>query len=369
MVAATPAVEESGPIGPEVTGLATRAAWLAGDMPEIEQVRPGIWAIPVPIPDNPLRYTLAHLLEGTKSCVVVDPGWDAPESWESLLAGLALIGRRPSEISGIVATHAHPDHHGLSARLARRADAWIALHGAERSSLTSSGTWHAEAGVARDEKWLVMCGVPVADRADIAVTGPRWRTRSSELADPDILLEDGQLLPLPGRRVRVVWTPGHTPGHVCLHDEDEDVLLTGDHLLPRISPNIGLQPHTEKSPLAAYLRALDWVRRYRTAEALPGHEWRFRGVDRRAEQLIRHHADRCDELEGLLSDGPAPAWDLASLASWSRPWAAITGLMRRSALAETLAHLEHLRATGRVDRSRDGSGTDVYAALTTGRSR
>jgi glyoxylase-like metal-dependent hydrolase (beta-lactamase superfamily II) len=368
MVAATPAVEESGPTGPEVTGLATRAAWLAGRMPELEEVRPGIWAIPVPIPDNPLRYTISHLLVGTDSCVLVDPGWDAPQSWESLLGSLSRIGRPPSSISGIVATHAHPDHHGLSAQLARRADAWIALHGAERSGLTSSGTWHGEEGVARDEAWLVRCGVPAADRADIAVTGPRWHPRSTELADPDILLEDGQLLPLPGRRVRVVWTPGHTPGHVCLHDEDEDVLLTGDHLLPRISPNIGLQPHTEKSPLEAYLRALDWVRRYRTAEALPAHEWRFRGIDRRAEQLIRHHSDRCAELETLLSDGPASAWDLATRVGWSRPWASITGLMRRSALAETLAHLEHVRATGRVEKDQDPRGTDVYLS-TTGGSR
>ena len=79
------------------------------------------------------------------------------------------------------------------------------------------------------------------------------------LAEPDVLLDDGDALDLPGRRVRVVWTPGHTPGHICLYDADHGVLLTGDHLLPRISPNIGLTPGSMDSPLASYLnRCARW---------------------------------------------------------------------------------------------------------------
>ena len=76
------------------------------------------------------------------------------------------------------------------------------------------------------------------------------------MPDPDVLLTDDELLPLAGRRIRAIWTPGHTPGHLCLHDEDNDVLLTGDHVLPRISPNIGLQPHSATPPLGPYLDSL-----------------------------------------------------------------------------------------------------------------
>ena len=84
--------------------------------------------------------------------------------------------------------------------------------------------------------------------------------------------EDGDLVPLEGRRLRAVWTPGHTPGHLCLYDEAADLLLTGDHVLPRITPNVGLQPHTAEPPLAAYLNSLRRVSAYADAEALPAHE-------------------------------------------------------------------------------------------------
>ncbi len=87
------------------------------------------------------------------------------------------------------------------------------------------------------------------------------------MADPDVLLGHGDPVPLAGRQRRAVWTPGHTPGHLCLHDEAKDLLLTGDHVLPRISPNIGLQPHMAEPPLAAYLRSLEFVAAYDTAEA------------------------------------------------------------------------------------------------------
>ena len=89
------------------------------------------------------------------------------------------------------------------------------------------------------------------------------------MAKPDILLEHGDLVPLPGRRLRAVWTPGHTPGHLCLHEEAGNLLLTGDHVLPRISPNIGLQPHAAEPPLAAYLRSLEFVAAYDRRKRCP----------------------------------------------------------------------------------------------------
>jgi glyoxylase-like metal-dependent hydrolase (beta-lactamase superfamily II) len=344
------------PRGPQVTGLDAHADWLAGRFPSVEQVRPGTWAIPVPIPQNPLRYTLSYLLEGSESCLLLDPGWNAPECWEALLDGVVRTGRRPGEISGIVVTHVHPDHHGLSGMLAARTGAWIGMHEAERTVIVGSRTWNTADGLARDREWLHRAGVPVSDNG-LDIDGDGRVATASAPADADTLFRDGDRLPLPGRRITAVWTPGHTPGHLCFHDEDADLLFTGDHLLPRISPNIGLHPHTDRSPLEPYLSSLHKVRRFAGAEALPAHEWRFSGVDRRADQLIRHHGDRCDELVRLLAeDGVATAWDVAARTTWSRPWDAVRGIARRSAIAETLAHLEHLAAARRigVDLSRDG---------------
>jgi glyoxylase-like metal-dependent hydrolase (beta-lactamase superfamily II) len=158
-----------------------------------------------------------------------------------------------------------------------------------------------------------------------------------------------------------VWTPGHTPGHLCLHEETEDVLLTGDHVLPRISPNIGLQPHAAEPPLAAYLESLKRTAGYDSAEALPAHEYRFHGLADRARMLLAHHDRRCAEVLAVTDRHTgATVWQITQELSWSRGWGAVTGMMRRAALAETAAHLEYLSSTGRIAAAADGPGPVRY---------
>jgi len=120
-----------------VTGTAQRDAWVARTWPPVEEVRADLWSVPVPIPDNPLRYTLTYLLASDSKLVVVDPGWDTEAGWLALAEGLKTAGAAPADVTGIVVTHIHPDHHGLSARLRDASGAWIAMHPAERDSLMS----------------------------------------------------------------------------------------------------------------------------------------------------------------------------------------------------------------------------------------
>ena len=100
-----------------VTGTAQRDAWLAHAFPPVERAGPDLWSVPVPIPDSPLRYTLTYLVAAGGGLVVVDPGWDAEAGWQALAAGLKAAGASPADVTGIVVTHIHPDHHGLSAYL------------------------------------------------------------------------------------------------------------------------------------------------------------------------------------------------------------------------------------------------------------
>lgn len=105
-----------------VTGTAQRDAWLAHTFPPVEQAGPDLWSVPVPIPDSPLRYTLTYLVAAGGGLVVVDPGWDTEAGWQALAAGLKAAGASPADVTGIVVTHIHPDHHGLSAHLRHLAD-------------------------------------------------------------------------------------------------------------------------------------------------------------------------------------------------------------------------------------------------------
>ncbi len=329
-----------------VTGVAQRRAWQAREFPPVEQVRSGVWSVPVTIPENPLRYTLAYLLLADAGAVVVDPGWASDRGWEDLLRGMQVAGLSPDRVTGIVVTHVHLDHHGLSRRLSEASGAWIAMHAAELQNLPARVGEAIGADGARS--WLERSGAP-ADMmaeftAEVAEALGFYR-----LAEPDVLLEDGHDLDLPGRRVRVVWTPGHTPGHICLHDGDHDLLLTGDHLLPRISPNIGLMPGSKDSPLTSYLESLSAMGRYDSAEALPAHEYRFRGIAERSRSLIQHHDARAREVLDIVAAAGQPTiWDVAQKLTWSRDWDQITGFMRRAALAETAAHIEYLERAGRL---------------------
>jgi glyoxylase-like metal-dependent hydrolase (beta-lactamase superfamily II) len=345
-----------------VTGTAQRDAWLARELPPTEEVRPDLWSVPVPIPRNPLRYTLSYVLAGGPGLIVVDPGWDTEDGWQALTAGLASAGASPADVAGIVVTHIHLDHHGLSARLRAASDAWIAMHPAERDCLPAR-LWRQADVPAHDRAWLRACGVPPDIAAELAVTRERMGPVLA-MPEPDVLLEDGDLVPGPGRRLRAVWTPGHTPGHLCLHEEAEDVLLTGDHVLPRITPNIGLQPHIAEPPLAAYLASLDRIAARDSAEALPAHEYRFHGLADRVRTLHAHHDRRCQEVLGVLKGiGPATAWQVTERLSWSRGWAAVTGFMRRAALGETAAHLDYLADRHQVRKAAETPGEPVTYGL------
>jgi glyoxylase-like metal-dependent hydrolase (beta-lactamase superfamily II) len=327
-----------------VTGLAQRRAWRAKEFPPVEQVTPGVWSLPVTIPDNPLRYTLCYLLLSDAGAIVADPGWKDDESWADLQRGLEAAGVTPDRITGIVVTHVHPDHHGLSGRLREASGAPIAMHTKEVQYLPAR--LGALVGAEGFREWQVRSGVPAETTIFGGEAGDLDFFRMSE---PDVLLDDGEALDLPGRRIRVVWTPGHTPGHICLHDEDYGLLLTGDHLLPRISPNIGLSPIDGDSPLSSYLDSLRAIRGYDGAEALPAHEYRFRGIAGRADSLIEHHKARAQELLDLVAAAGEPTvWEVAQKLTWSRPWEQIEGYMRRAALAETAAHIEYLEHEGRL---------------------
>ncbi|CAO0833616.1 hypothetical protein SMICM17S_04140 [Streptomyces microflavus] len=183
----------------------------------------GVHSIKVPIPDNPLGHTLVHLVDTDRGPVLIDTGWDDPASWDTLVAGLATLGTSVADVHGVVITHHHPDHHGLSGQVREASGAWIAMHEADtaivrRTREAEPGTWLGY--LARK---LAAVGAPDDHLAPLLAARGRGRLRTLpglRAALPDREIVPGELLDLAGRRLRAVWTPGHTPGHVCLHLEE-----------------------------------------------------------------------------------------------------------------------------------------------------
>lgn len=324
-----------------------REAWALKILPPVERVAAGLWSVPVPIPGNPLRYVLVYAMETDDGLVLIDAGWESPQSWQALGDGLGQFGATPEDVSAILVTHMHPDHFGLAARIKEQSGAAVVMHAADAALLAGPGGAVSQM-LSRHAGFLRGCGMP-EDEIDDQIGQSDGVIPFRESDPPDRLMADDDVLRLGGRRLRVVWTPGHTPGHVCLLDEREDRLFAGDHVLPRITPNVALYTTAPVNPLADFLDSLGRVSRLAVKEVLPAHEYRFTALAERARSLVQHHRDRLTEIHELLSERPgSTCWGLTTALTWSRPWTQVTGYMRQAATGETMAHLVLLARSGRV---------------------
>ena len=328
-----------------VTGHRQYQAWQDKEMPPVEMVRDGVFSIPVPFPGNPMRYTLAYLMVGDGESVLVDPGWDSDAGWAALLEGIARSGVGVEDITGIVATHFHPDHLGMVERLRRASQAWVGL--GENELLPARWVPDVDEFVAADRSQFSAWGVPPDRLSEVCFSADSWTSVASP-APQEVRLRDGELLPVAGLRLRVLSTPGHTPGHICLVDEKNQLILTGDHVLPRITPHVSLEARGMDDPLACYFDSLDVMAAGADMEVLPAHEYRFRGLPLRVKQLRAHGLERSAEvIEVLETKDPQNVWSVARELTWSRGFDSLRGFTLRLALAETASHLVYLRARGR----------------------
>ncbi|MFF0051109.1 MBL fold metallo-hydrolase [Streptomyces sp. NPDC005498] len=334
----------------EITSTVQWEAWKAKLLPPVEAVTDGLWSIPVPIPDNPLRYVLIYALECRDGLALIDAGWDDDISWLALTDGIASIGRDITDVRAVLVTHHHADHLGLAGRVREASGAWVALHSLDAAAAHPRTTPEEAAnhllrhlehhGLPADEARRTMEHLSIGTIPDAPV--------------PDVLLEDGETIRLPGLDLNVIWTPGHSPGHSCFYQPDRRLLFSGDHVLPRIPPQIAVYSRTEGDPLADFLRSLKRLEQFEVDEVLPAHEYRFSRLDRRLTDIARHHTERLAELYAAIRETPGQnAWQLSSHLAWSRPWQTFDPASRRFALAETVAHLVLLENRGEIRRSSD----------------
>ena len=183
---------------------------------------------------------------------------------------------------------------------------------------------------------LALSGVPADVLPDLNEASVQIRQMVS-LTEPDVLLEDGQPVGLPGWDLDIIWTPGHSPGHICLYSDSRKLLLSGDHVLPRITPNISVQRGAPPDPLGDYLASLARTRDLDVDEVLPAHEWRFDDLRARTAELRRHHDHRLEEVVTAIREGYTTAWEITPRMTWSRPWDDVDKFTRRAAIGEAMA--------------------------------
>ena len=339
--------------------LPTEAADLEMDALDAQEVEPGVWRVPLPLPFG--AHTVnAYLVRGTEPTA----GWlliDCPLATslaeDTLQQALARARITPVDITAIVLTHAHPDHLGAAGEWQRRCGAPVYLHADEAEDLIPLWQDFSNSAFLDAGRALVQHGMP-ADEAQALVT--RAVQVRGLLVPPrqPRLLADGQQLTLGGAGYTVQWTPGHSDGHISLLRED-GLLLAGDAILPGLRPTIGWYPWSRPDPLADQLRSLAVLGQLSVRRVLAGHGQPFSDLHQRADAISGSYMRELTAIARLLADAPdgLTAYALTSTL-YSTLWRVVDS--RLIAMAEAVARLEHLYAIGRAERTANADGTVVY---------
>ena len=314
----------------------------------------GLYKVKLPLPFR-LNHVNCHAIKGANGWYLVDAGLSREATTEGWLQFFKEHAISPSDILGIYVTHFHPDHYGCSGWLQNYsggAPVYIGEIDADRINRY----W-------KDENYILGAmrilfrdnGMPddvltkVIDTIDKLIT---YTTPHAELTT----LQAGQVVKLGDHEYQVILTPGHTDGHICFYNEEQSVLLSGDHLLPDISSNISLwpQPGADPNPLDNFLRAIDSIRRLKIKLAFPAHGKPFRNIEERIGQLETHHQDRLELIKNCVGSG-ATAYQVCQQVF--RQDLSVHEL--RFAMAETLAHLVYLMFKGELEVS-STNGINIY---------
>ncbi len=302
------------------------------------EVAPGILLLRLPLPFA-LDHINVYLLATDEGWTLIDTGLDWPESraaWERALDHELLRGR---PITRLIVTHHHPDHIGLAGWHAARWGVALEISAGEWTVAGRYGDPTRNPHLERVTFWTT--NGMAADEAETLVTKmPTYLRWVHRLPDSPRLLALDMPIAIGTRSWRPVIGRGHAPEHVSLLCEDEDILISGDQVLPRISPNISVWPDGPQNPLAQYLDSLaDFARLGRDPLVLPSHHGPFRGLATRVGEIGALHAARLDELRGFCAQ-PRSAQDCLPVL-FKR---VLRDQQIAFAMGEALAHLRYLAA-------------------------
>jgi glyoxylase-like metal-dependent hydrolase (beta-lactamase superfamily II) len=308
---------------------------------ELAEMAEGVFELRLPIPFEDGLVNVFLFVDGG-DVDLLDCGMNSADSLEAIHSALAELGGK--RLRKLVVTHIHPDHYGAAGVLAGPGKADLYLHRLE-VPLVHPRYVELEQLVIEVRRYLLVNGVP-PEEAEVLSNSQRALSQVVAPAEPAVQLDGAETLHLGPVALRVEWTPGHSPGHICLYSHATGLLFAGDHMLPELSPNIGLHPQSTPDPLHEYLDGLKRMAAYRPRLILPSHGRPFSDAEGRVEILVAHHRRRMERVTAIVGDGELTAWDVAL-----KLWGPRENLYeKRLALQEGLAHLQALAVDGVLEK-------------------
>jgi glyoxylase-like metal-dependent hydrolase (beta-lactamase superfamily II) len=311
----------------------------------------GVYQIKSPGPGSGSWPTNVYVIEGGDGHIVVDSGWDSQESLWALQEGMKGANLKLRDIKKLVITHIHPDHYGLSGKIRQVCGAQVAIHRVDAGFITPRYKDFADL-LQKTEELLGQNGVP-QDLLPQLKEASLWMNKYVTPDSPDVVLEDRDIISNDSFEFQVLWTPGHSPGHICLYEKEKRFILTGDHVLFETTPHVGYNPLSGDNPLGDYISSLKKLENLKVNFVLPGHGPLFNALWLRIEKILEHHERRRRAIMNSLHDGMKTAYEVAQRIPWmtDRGGTVFQSLQvwdKRMAVTETLAHLKLLTEEGSV---------------------
>lgn len=317
---------------------------MTADVTEVDHLGDGVFRITLPLPFPSPRSVNCYLFEGSGRYSLLDCGVDGDTEYELLGSALRSLGADLDDVRRLIGSHLHVDHIGMAKRIVEQTGCEWVMHASTVTEVAHYNDWSMRRRFLTE--LVAAAGAPEETVAQFRgeFSRPAW---FAEAIPPTHPVEDGDVISLDrNRALQVIYTPGHQLNHLCLIDSRTGRLFSGDHVLPRISPFIPYTD-TDSDHLGAYLESLQRIVDLAPRLTYPAHGPTIERGAARAHQILLHHERRIDSMLEELSQAPRTPWQIVETVF--RPH--LSPLEQRLAFQETMAHLEHLRRTGRVERT------------------
>jgi glyoxylase-like metal-dependent hydrolase (beta-lactamase superfamily II) len=313
------------------------------ELARADRVLPGVWRLRLPLPWLGVPHVNAWALSAGDGVVLVDTGLYEAGAMSQLELALSQAGLALEHVRLLVCTHAHSDHYGLAGPIVDATGCELWMH-PNHEHLTRA---------AADPDRMLERRVEVALQSGVPAEAVRRYQESrkgegigvARVVPPDRDLVEGVEFETDHGTWRTYETPGHAPSHVVLHQPDRGLLLSGDHLLGRVSLyyDYGWTP----DPAGEFLQSLDKVAGLQTSLCLAGHGRPFRDVPAKVEQFRSHVRERIERVRAGLGDGPRSAYELVPGLLQIEE---LNPMLLNCGLSEALCYLRHLEVEREAER-------------------
>jgi glyoxylase-like metal-dependent hydrolase (beta-lactamase superfamily II) len=325
----------------------------------IEEIAPRIFRAEIPLPNSPLKATNSYIVKGKNRHLIIDTGMNEDICLDAMRDAVKKLDIKLDKTDFFI-THSHIDHIGLVATLASESARVYFNRPESTQSAATIISWATEiSGVARKYGYR-------NNRILQMVTGSNGPEKASlyPAYSRYTFLQENSIIDCDDYSFRVIETPGHSRGHLCLYEANQKMIVCGDHILDDITPNISSRFNERENPLQEYISSLDKVYDLDVKIALPGHRRLITDFKKRINELKQHHEERADEIIKILADGAMNAFQVASRMSWDLSydtWEEVPFYPKWFAFSEALSHLQYLQLLGKIKRIQTRDGAIKYS--------